>query len=388
MLSLTINITTADDQTTPRGSQFELTFVDAAPKRTPDDKTSNEIRFRDALKRRVTLKTRNTSLDAIIDELNAKCDFPIVLQAGCVAKRDVPQLDLIEFRTPLTFGGFLNHLRRELNTHYNAEWDWANDALVISVCPGEEANTVVKRYAVGDLIDATPLFQHARAAARESEGRHPRTFQELIDVLRSTVDPSSWKETGREPNGRRAGESDVAVITSPPTLIVTTTFATHLKIEALLDDLRKHPPLDPWAKLVGTDVKPDQIVPLAYHLVLPERLTIAVTEVRDAPPGAGRQASRSDQHPQGNVRTHHDRRAGRSNRTQNGNSGCLGRHGQNRSRGRRPADLAQSGRSRTGRQTAEPTRLGSSYSGTASVATQSMNAGIREMPASLCARTT
>jgi len=101
-----------------------------------------------------------------------------------------------------------------------------SDEVVMITTPEEaESNLVTRIYPVGDLVDPKSFT---------TDFGSNRTLDELIDVIRSVIAPSSWDEVG----GPGSLES---VVTPSHCLVCSNTEDVHDRIAELLSDIRKLP---------------------------------------------------------------------------------------------------------------------------------------------------
>jgi len=127
---------------------------------------------------------------------------------------------------------------------------------------GDEDRTAstmrVKTYAVGDLLTSADKPETADAVV---EG-----FDQLIDLIVSTVDHDSWMENG-------TGEGEIHPFLSNKSLVVSHTGRVHDQIALLLEQLRK----------LSTSVDVKETIPLLQSLAATERQqSVTIRKFTDA----------------------------------------------------------------------------------------------------------
>jgi hypothetical protein len=94
----------------------------------------------------------------------------------------------------------------------------ADEVLIITTPETAEARLDTRLYPMNDLAEETGRID----------------FDEVIQVLTTTVEPDSWSDVG--------GPGAIEVLTSPPALVISQTSDVHTRVAGLLTELRRHRP--------------------------------------------------------------------------------------------------------------------------------------------------
>jgi hypothetical protein len=182
---------------------------DAAGSRKPFAK-----RLSEALNKTGNWSFVETPLEEVAEDLSRSADIEIVVDSrsledyGIVS--DVPvsfEVSGIQLRSALTL------MLRELDM----TWDVSDDAIRLTTLDEAEMNTGVRVYPVDDLI----------RTADSSMGLGD-DYDSIIDLITSTIDPTSWDNVG--------GCASAAAL--PGTLVISQTRGGHAQIADLLDAWR------------------------------------------------------------------------------------------------------------------------------------------------------
>jgi hypothetical protein len=172
-----------------------------------------------ALEQPTNLEFIEQPLSEVVEYIGSTAKIPILMDRK--ALDDVG----VEGKTPITatlkglkLRSALNHILRQLEL----TWTIHDEALVITTPEQADSQLQTRVYEVGDLV-----------AARDEQLRPYNDFDQLIDMITSTVKPPSWDTVGGP--GSIAG-FEAAGITA---LVVSQTRSVLEEIDRLLADLRK-----------------------------------------------------------------------------------------------------------------------------------------------------
>lgn len=101
-------------------------------------------------------------------------------------------------------------------------WTIANEAVVITSPEGDATHVMIRVYPVADLIGADD--------AADSRTRNSGDYDELIDLITSSISPTRWDENG--------GQGSISCFSRSRSLVITQTLSVHREVESLLAKLR------------------------------------------------------------------------------------------------------------------------------------------------------
>jgi hypothetical protein len=178
-------------------------------------------------------------------------------------------------RQSMPLQGVLDQLLRT----YDLEFNFQKQMLLITTKTAAEASQNTYVLAIPDLLEATTNFPLP-------QGKRNFDFDSTINMIASTVQPTTWKQNG--------GQGDINPVEQSGSLVITTTFRIYLEVLDLVETLRKQPKINPLAKF--DKFGPGEYFPIAYRIFPPERAettTNTTTTNEETPQGQNPQPKKS-----------------------------------------------------------------------------------------------
>ena len=245
------------------GLALMLKFTDDESKLKPlPANATAEQRLRAALPRPMLLRCEKQSIMKIAAELETLLKIPVLVEEVILEDSLKTALSVTRRgQAAITLLDLLNQLCGELEMG----WTFHHGTLILTTQHAAENRLASQTIPVGDLIQPPLLYQHPANLG-------PYGFDALIQVIQSSVQPSTWKANG--------GQGNLTPFENSLSITVSNTFPICLEVEALLAELRKNPPPDAWAKVLGPNAPANKTVPLVYRVFLPERIAKSSTETK------------------------------------------------------------------------------------------------------------
>jgi hypothetical protein len=190
--------------------------LDPGTRAVRERERKREVEILEKLAKPISLEHAETPLKAVLDELRKALGLEISYDV--VALRDAA---IDPSATPVTLSVRDVSGRAALQTmleEWNLDWVIRNESLWITTLDKANTSLTTKVYKVGDLVVA--------------EGDKEVDFDSLIGMVKSTISPQTWSESGGA--GKIAGFGDG----QNSVLVVSQTRCVHEEVLQLLTDLR------------------------------------------------------------------------------------------------------------------------------------------------------
>jgi hypothetical protein len=174
-----------------------------------------EQAIRAAFERPISVDFKDTPLDNMAAALQKLVHVPIAID-----KKELEEASISD-HVPVTLAASSISARSVLDLILKPhDLNWIVDRGIVVITTADRAKTAVTihLYPVADLVIS------------ESEDAYVADFESLIDLITSTVSPSSWDENG--------GAGSIAPFTRAGALAIGATREVHEEIDSLLERLR------------------------------------------------------------------------------------------------------------------------------------------------------
>ena len=179
---------------------------------------TGQAAIEEELAKPATLEFKETPLSDVIDYLKEQCKIEVCLDLRALT--DVG----IGGDTPITINLHALPLRSALNLmlrQLNLTWTVRDDVLLITTPEEDESTMTTKVYDVADLV-----------VCQGSDGELWDDYDSLIEIITSTVLPTTWDQVGGPGSIAPAGFGTAKAI------VVSQTYRVHCGIAELLADIR------------------------------------------------------------------------------------------------------------------------------------------------------
>ncbi len=169
------------------------------------------------LNQTITMHATATPLSEVIAEIATQTGTPIVLDVKALTEASIqPGTEITSTRSI----GSAKALLGSILENMDCNWVIADGAIVVTTESRAKELVTVRVYPVYDLV-----------AAKDTAGNVAYDFDQLIEVIASTVAPTTWSEAG--------GSGSLSPFTPSCGLVVAQTREVHDRIAGLLAGLRR-----------------------------------------------------------------------------------------------------------------------------------------------------
>jgi hypothetical protein len=191
--------------------------ADKSSAKAPEIRTGHAA-VEKALAEPVRLDFAETPLSDVLDNLKGQCKIEIVLDTRALNDVGITAATLVTVDLhPLALRSALNLMLRPLNL----KWTIQDDVLLITTPEEEESKLITKVYDVADLV-----------VCRDCKGKDWDDYDSLIDMLTSTVMPTTWDDVGG------SGSIAPANFGSAKAIVLSHSYQAHREIAQLLAEIR------------------------------------------------------------------------------------------------------------------------------------------------------
>ena len=180
-------------------------------------RTPAEKKIAEALQSPTEFSFQEVPLTDVVDYLKQRHGIEIQIDTRCLDEVGIgSDMPITKSLKGVTLRSALGLMLRDLDLTYNVE----NEVLLITTPEEAECRLATKIYPIDDLV----LF-------RDKSGKQWADFDSLIEMIQSTVHPTTWDEVG--------GPGSVAGFETNLSLVVSQTQEVHEEIGELLGKVRK-----------------------------------------------------------------------------------------------------------------------------------------------------
>ena len=178
-------------------------------------KSAEQAKFRAALAKKVSFNFKEVPLDEVVDSLRQNAGVNLLLDDDSCEPKKIKitvQLKNVELKTALEL----------MLQNVELAWTVAHDSIWITTKEQAEGTLETRTYDISDL-----------ASFRNEKGDTLPDYEQLVDAITRTIEPSSWDEAG--------GPASIQPFTGNgvQALVVEQTWAAQERICQLLADVRK-----------------------------------------------------------------------------------------------------------------------------------------------------
>lgn len=184
----------------------------------PAEHASGTAAIEAALQKPIQLEVVQTPLFDVVDYLRDRLKIEIQLDKVSLESENIGHCTMVTFKcSSMPAESALGLILEDLGLH----WTIDKDVLLITTKQHVETLVATKVYDVADLV-----------ACHDNEGKPWNDYDTLVNMITTTVSPTTWKQAG--------GQGDIvgASLGKARVLVITHDYHTHRKIAALLKDLR------------------------------------------------------------------------------------------------------------------------------------------------------
>jgi hypothetical protein len=203
----------------PAKTVCEVKLADTGLNAETFKKLTAEEKIKYQLRRKVTLQLEQATVPQLCAELEKLLDINVILDRKSLEEAAFDSATPIDkiFPQPAELRKALRLTLNDLGLSYVTE----NDVLLVTTKTAQENQPIVKLYPVGEFIrpvGSSPTYDN-------------QDFDSLIQLIQSSIQPTTWKANG--------GQGDIAPFQYLDLLVISDTQEVHEQLEDLFGELRK-----------------------------------------------------------------------------------------------------------------------------------------------------